>query len=123
MRTPGGCRRSRSVMRGSCEYGLAAVIPGWSAGPDPESRDSGFDASHRPGMTTLGGGATAVDGVGGARGVARLVGIRLTIFSVGGGSLPGLRPCRIVLSIRLSIRPGQTQLTRTPVPVHSQAAL
>jgi len=26
------------------------VIPGWSAGPDPESRDSGFDASHRPGM-------------------------------------------------------------------------
>jgi hypothetical protein len=21
--------------------------------PDPESRDSGFDASHRPGMTTL----------------------------------------------------------------------
>src|SRR5947207_5466292 len=35
-----------------------AVIPGWSAGPDPESRDStmcnctlGFDASHRPGMT------------------------------------------------------------------------
>src|SRR5450755_556646 len=29
------------------------VIPGWSAGPDPESRDSGFDASHRPGMTCL----------------------------------------------------------------------
>src|SRR5450631_3541074 len=28
-----------------------SVIPGWSAGPDPESRDSGFDASHRPGMT------------------------------------------------------------------------
>jgi hypothetical protein len=28
------------------------VIPGWSEGPDPESRDSGFDASHRPGMTT-----------------------------------------------------------------------
>jgi hypothetical protein len=27
------------------------VIPGWSEGPDPESRDSGFDASHRPGMT------------------------------------------------------------------------
>jgi hypothetical protein len=27
------------------------VIPGWSDGPDPESRDSGFDASHRPGMT------------------------------------------------------------------------
>ena len=41
-----------------------AVIPGWSAGPDPESRDSGFDAEpvigprfartrwHRPGMTS-----------------------------------------------------------------------
>src|ERR1700730_17828336 len=27
------------------------VIPGRSEGPDPESRDSGFDASHRPGMT------------------------------------------------------------------------
>ena len=27
------------------------VIPGWSEGPDPESRDSGFDAAHRPGMT------------------------------------------------------------------------
>jgi hypothetical protein len=30
---------------------LSFVIPGWSEGPDPESRDSGFDASHRPGMT------------------------------------------------------------------------
>src|SRR5260370_41498347 len=29
------------------------VIPGWSEGPDPESRDSGFDASHRPGMATM----------------------------------------------------------------------
>src|SRR5215217_5696869 len=28
-----------------------SVIPGWSEGPDPESRDSGFDASHRSGMT------------------------------------------------------------------------
>src|SRR6202035_1706047 len=27
------------------------VIPGWCVAPDPESRDSGFDASHRPGMT------------------------------------------------------------------------
>jgi len=27
------------------------VIPGLSEGPDPESRDSGFDAAHRPGMT------------------------------------------------------------------------
>src|ERR1700752_3679632 len=31
--------------------GDKTVIPGWSEGPDPESRDSGFDASHRPGMT------------------------------------------------------------------------
>jgi len=30
---------------------VSNVIPGWSEGPDPESRDSGFDASHRPGMT------------------------------------------------------------------------
>src|SRR5438034_2664449 len=29
------------------------VIPGWSEGPDPESRDSGFDAAHRPGTTSL----------------------------------------------------------------------
>src|SRR5882757_5640184 len=32
---------------------IDSVIPGWSEGPDPESRDSGFDASHRPGMTGL----------------------------------------------------------------------
>src|ERR1700722_9136073 len=32
---------------------LSVVIPGWSEGPDPESRDSGFDASHRPGMTGI----------------------------------------------------------------------
>src|ERR1700687_5231554 len=32
---------------------IDVVIPGWSEGPDPESRDSGFDASHRPGMTGL----------------------------------------------------------------------
>src|SRR6185312_10883902 len=30
---------------------ILSVIPGWSGGPDPESRDSGFDAPHRPGMT------------------------------------------------------------------------
>jgi tRNA dimethylallyltransferase len=30
---------------------LDSVIPGWSAGPDPESRDSGFASSTRPGMT------------------------------------------------------------------------
>src|ERR1700761_3169042 len=28
-----------------------AVIPGWSEGPDPESRDSGFAAPRRPGTT------------------------------------------------------------------------
>src|ERR1700760_130574 len=27
------------------------VIPGWSEGPDPESRDSGFGPADRPGMT------------------------------------------------------------------------
>src|SRR5947209_2402288 len=27
------------------------IIPGWSEGPDPESRDSGFASSMRPGMT------------------------------------------------------------------------
>src|ERR1700687_369794 len=32
---------------------IDVVIPGWCEGPDPESRDSGFDASHRPGMTGL----------------------------------------------------------------------
>jgi hypothetical protein len=32
---------------------VLGVIPGWCAAPDPESRDSGFDASHRPGMTVL----------------------------------------------------------------------
>jgi len=40
-------------MTGSASKSMA-VIPGWSAGPDPESRDSGFDASHRPGMTAYG---------------------------------------------------------------------
>jgi hypothetical protein len=38
---------------------LNAVIPGWSEGPDPESRDSGFDAAHRPGMTSKSGHASA----------------------------------------------------------------
>src|SRR5438552_8535693 len=32
---------------------LTTVIPGWSEGPDPESRDSGFDAMRRPGMTII----------------------------------------------------------------------
>src|SRR6185437_4896617 len=42
----------------SDEMSSEIVIPGWSEGPDPESRDSpvrnrapGFDAAHRPGMT------------------------------------------------------------------------
>jgi hypothetical protein len=39
-----GCLKFESVAADS-------VIPGWPEGPDPESRDSGFDASHRPGMT------------------------------------------------------------------------
>src|SRR5438552_16043751 len=30
------------------------VIPGWSEGPDPESRDSGFEASQPPAMTDSG---------------------------------------------------------------------
>jgi hypothetical protein len=30
---------------------LLAVIPGRVEDANPESRDSGFDASHRPGMT------------------------------------------------------------------------
>src|SRR2546426_3223381 len=31
---------------------MEPVIPGWSEGPDPESRDSGFSSAMRPGMTT-----------------------------------------------------------------------
>src|SRR5258707_13276742 len=40
---------------------------------------------------------------------SRRAGIRSTILSLGVGALPGLRPWMIALSIRLSIRPGQTQ--------------
>jgi hypothetical protein len=36
--------------------GVFTVIPGREA--NPESRDSGFDASHRPGMTTRQNGLT-----------------------------------------------------------------
>src|SRR6267142_5037145 len=43
-----------SIQCSNSHDSLDAVIPGWSAGPDPESRDSGFDASHRPGMTNSG---------------------------------------------------------------------
>jgi hypothetical protein len=45
-------QNSGETRRENAELYLA-VIPGWSEGPDPESRDSGFDASHRPGMTTV----------------------------------------------------------------------
>jgi len=43
-KTPGASRRENAK-----SY-LPAVIPGWSEGPDPEVRTSGFDAAHRPGM-------------------------------------------------------------------------
>ena len=46
--SPHGSTASRSGRR---RRRRNIVIPGWSEGPDPESRDSGFDASHRPGMT------------------------------------------------------------------------
>src|SRR6202007_826706 len=44
------CKRSKTFRLSSGE--LRHVIPGWSEGPDPESRDSGFASSMRPGMTT-----------------------------------------------------------------------
>ena len=34
-------------------YPMLAVIPGRLEEPNPESRDSGFDATHRPGMTSV----------------------------------------------------------------------
>ena len=94
-------------------------------------------------MKGSGGGAAAVDGVGGAGDVARLIGgeERDDGGDFGGLSEPPRRnpvddlldaaaarcrrcgPAGSSQSIRLSIMPGQTQLTRTPVPVHSQAAL
>ncbi len=40
----------RVISKLSAAY-AAFVIPGWSEGPDPESRDSGFASSTRPGMT------------------------------------------------------------------------
>src|SRR3954453_9969940 len=39
----------RGPVTGAYRPGLPSVIPGREA--NPESRDSGFDASHRPGMT------------------------------------------------------------------------
>jgi hypothetical protein len=42
--------RANPFTRGISQFGNP-VIPGWSAGPDPESRDSGFTAARRPGMT------------------------------------------------------------------------
>ncbi len=51
-RSRSGCTLfSDSIFKQPQTIRCRAVIPGWSAGPDPESRDSGFDASHRPGMT------------------------------------------------------------------------
>src|SRR6185503_12932927 len=49
-------RQGNLLLRGGDQEVRAAiqvviVIPGWSEGPDPESRDSGCDAAHRPGMT------------------------------------------------------------------------
>ena len=41
------------ILNRTASYSMTVVIPGWSEGPDPESRDSGFDASHRPGMTSI----------------------------------------------------------------------
>src|SRR6185436_5640508 len=40
-------RNIRIAKRGYGDF----VIPGWSEGPDPESRDSGFASSTRPGMS------------------------------------------------------------------------
>src|SRR5438105_2538498 len=51
------CHASRSVrmmtaiLVSNCMLAPRDVIPGWSEGPDPESRDSGFASSTRPGMT------------------------------------------------------------------------
>src|SRR5262245_12133666 len=52
------CRDGRAKARSASSHRMSrpsapccTVIPGWSKGPDPESRGSGFDASHRPGMT------------------------------------------------------------------------
>ncbi|RQH12398.1 hypothetical protein EHH60_16045 [Bradyrhizobium sp. RP6] len=43
--------KEAALFRGS-EY-MIIVIPGRLEEPNPGSRDSGFDASHRPGMTIL----------------------------------------------------------------------
>jgi len=44
--------RSIEVRRsGFIVDGPAPSLPGWSEGPDPESRDSGFVLRHAPGMT------------------------------------------------------------------------
>jgi hypothetical protein len=62
---PNNARILRSSLRAK-RSNPDSVIPGWSqrvgalrrpmtgSGPDPESRDSGFDTSHRPGMTVSG---------------------------------------------------------------------
>src|ERR1700722_19642935 len=49
---PASSRNIFSISVGVMECRLGnTVIPGWSEGPDPESRDSGFASSMRPGMT------------------------------------------------------------------------
>src|SRR5215813_12116066 len=60
MRPRAGAMRDCALSQQAKENGrqlalspLAFVVPGWSERPDPESRDSGFGAAHRPGMTTL----------------------------------------------------------------------
>jgi hypothetical protein len=46
------CFASLAIVQAMTVWGGArfasAVIPGWSEGPDPESRDSGFDARIAP---------------------------------------------------------------------------
>src|SRR5260221_5206994 len=48
------CKTPGALRRENANSYLSTVIPGWSEGPDPEVRDSGFDAAHRPGMTSIG---------------------------------------------------------------------
>src|ERR1700721_1449958 len=50
-RSPINCWRARSGWERKRRRKLYAVIPGQPAGLNPESRDSGFDAMRRPGMT------------------------------------------------------------------------
>jgi len=87
---------------------FSAVVPGWSAGPDPEPRDSGPDASHRRGMTALilegeDDANLAFPGCGAARHLRR------------GALLPGVHA---VLGSRLY---GAAQQRAAPRPAHESA--